>query len=282
MSERERIRVLLVDDEVDFLQATATALGRRGYEVTTAMSALQAQQSLSDAMPDVAVLDLLMPGTSGEELFQWIARHLAGLPVIILTGHGTVPHAFQMSREGVFDYVAKPVDLEVLAERLRAAVASAKPSSSTASPGADLMLDGLHLLIVDDEQELLDSLTTALGRRGILVATASSGEEALTRLSEEIVDVVLLDIRMPGTDGHETLGAIHRRKPDVEVVLLTGHPSVASAVEGVRQGAFDYLLKPVDVSVLVQVLQKAWQKRKSASDEVNRSIADETMRRIPD
>jgi two-component system NtrC family sensor kinase len=121
---------------------------------------------------------------------------------------------------------------------------------------------GVSVLIVDDEKEFADSLAERLSLRGFAVRAAYSGEEGLARLGERSVDVVLLDLSMPGIGGLETLAQIRSRQgEETEVIVLTGHASVASAIEGMKRGAFDYLEKPVDMSRLVDAIRRAQNRR---------------------
>lgn len=118
------------------------------------------------------------------------------------------------------------------------------------------------VLLVDDEDDFLKTTAKQLKRRGIYAKTAASGTEALEVLSTCAVDVVLLDVKMPGMDGITTLEQIHSQYPLIEVVLLTGHASVESGVSGMKLGAFDYLMKPTDIDSLIEKLYQAYQKRK--------------------
>jgi len=119
-----------------------------------------------------------------------------------------------------------------------------------------------NALIVDDEEDFLDTLMNRLKKRGIDVAGCASGEQALELLKEKIFDVVILDIKMPGgMDGIETLREIKKIRPDAEVLLLTGHGSVETSVEGMKEGAFDYLLKPVKLEKLLEKVAKALDKK---------------------
>jgi len=118
-----------------------------------------------------------------------------------------------------------------------------------------------NVLLVDDEVEFLETLEKRLRKRNIGVKVATSGEEALEVLGSESPDVVVLDVKMPGMDGIETLREIKRRKPLVEVVMLTGHANVEVVIQGMEMGAFDYLMKPVDIDELVYKLQDAYRKK---------------------
>lgn len=109
-----------------------------------------------------------------------------------------------------------------------------------------------RILLVDDETPFIEALSKRLSKRDLLVLTATSGPEALDKLKTELpVDVVVLDVKMPGMDGIETLKAIKTDYPLVEVIMLTGHATVDSAIEGLKQGALDYLMKPCDMDILL-------------------------------
>jgi len=117
------------------------------------------------------------------------------------------------------------------------------------------------VLLVDDEVEFLQTVTKRLERRKMSVTAAHSGEEALDCLAEAVADVVVLDVRMPGLDGIETLRRIKSGHPLVEVIMLTGHASVEAAIEGMELGAFDYLMKPVEFDELLYKIQDAHKKK---------------------
>ncbi|MFZ5774531.1 MAG: response regulator [Thermodesulfobacteriota bacterium] len=115
-------------------------------------------------------------------------------------------------------------------------------------------LDSIRLLIVDDEQDFVESLTKRLRRRGIICDGALNGTEALSRLRKQHSDVVLLDMLLPDLDGNTVLREIKRQWPAIEVIILTGHVSVAAGQESLRAGAADYLVKPVELETLLDKL----------------------------
>lgn len=115
----------------------------------------------------------------------------------------------------------------------------------------------MNILIVDDETEFLELVGKRLARRGMDVTTASSGEEALAVAEGRTFDVVVLDVKMPGIDGLETLRRLRVMHPTMPVLLLTGHASLGSAVSGMELGAFDYMLKPVAINELIIKLNEA-------------------------
>jgi len=122
-----------------------------------------------------------------------------------------------------------------------------------------------NVLLVDDETAFLETMNKRLTKRNFQVKTVDSGIAALETLSEngEHIEVVILDVQMPGMDGIETLTEIKRKYPLVEVIMLTGHATVASAIEGMKQGAYDYLMKPCEMEILLtKVIEAANKKRR--------------------
>jgi len=114
-----------------------------------------------------------------------------------------------------------------------------------------------RVLLVDDERDFLEVLTRRLGKRDVNVAGVTSGEEALQYLQAKPIDVAVLDVKMPGMDGLTALREIKKLNPLIEVIMLTGHASLEVALEGMRLGAFDYLMKPAEIDELLYKIQDA-------------------------
>jgi two-component system, OmpR family, response regulator CpxR len=119
----------------------------------------------------------------------------------------------------------------------------------------------VRVLLVDDERAFVDVLAERLETRGFDVSVVGSGEEAVAKISEQKIDVVVLDVVMPGMGGIETLRRIKAESPMVEVLLLSGHATVETAIEGMKIGACDYLLKPTETTELVEKISAAYQKK---------------------
>ena len=122
-------------------------------------------------------------------------------------------------------------------------------------------METFRVLLVDDEPDFTDTLVRRLGMRQLNVHGVYSGVDALKHVDQNEVDVVVLDVRMPGMDGIQTLREIKARHPLVEVIMLTGHANVEVAIEGMKLGAFDYLMKPIEIDQLLYKLQDAYQKK---------------------
>jgi DNA-binding NtrC family response regulator len=118
------------------------------------------------------------------------------------------------------------------------------------------------VLIVDDEEKVRKYMSRLLRNRGFEVDAASDGAVALSMIDDQDVDIVLLDILMPGIDGITVLKEIKKTRPAIEVIMLTGNASVETAIEGMQLGAFDYLLKPVDLDNLYLCLKEAIEQKK--------------------
>lgn len=120
-------------------------------------------------------------------------------------------------------------------------------------------MSGIRVLLVDDETECTDMLSLRLARRGMITAAAASGEEAIAYLAANEVDVVVMDVKMPGMGGIAALEIIRREHPGLSVIMLSGHADMTVAVEGMRRGAFGYLMKPTDFDELLYKIEDACQ-----------------------
>lgn len=127
--------------------------------------------------------------------------------------------------------------------------------------GSDKEKDKIKILLVDDEQEFVNTLSERIQMREIGANVALNGEQALEFVDNEVPDVMVLDLRMPGIDGIEVLRRVKKQYPKVQVIILTGHGSEKDEEEAKRLGAFDYLQKPVEVDTLVTRIRKAYKQQ---------------------
>lgn len=135
------------------------------------------------------------------------------------------------------------------------------------------------ILVVDDEKDFVEMLSLRLQEVGEKVSTAYSGKECLETLEKTSIDVVILDIKMPGMDGMETLKEIKKRFPIIEVIMLTGHGSTETAVEGMKSGAFDYLMKPADFDDLDAKLEGARKRKDEQEERIRKAEATLLLRK---
>jgi DNA-binding NtrC family response regulator len=122
-------------------------------------------------------------------------------------------------------------------------------------------MEKFRLMVVDDEVDFLETIVKRLQARGIDVTGVESGYQALEVLDQRSPDVIILDVKMPGMDGIETLREIKKKKPLTEVIMLTGHASVESGIQGMQLGAFDYVMKPIALDELLEKVRQAYEKK---------------------
>jgi len=126
----------------------------------------------------------------------------------------------------------------------------------------------MKMMLVDDEERFLSTTKKLLEKKGYDVVTASSGAEALEKIRVQNIHVVILDVKMPGMDGIAVLKEIKKRFPLTEVIMLTGHATMESAVEGLKSGAIDYLMKPADLDEIIKKAEDAFAKIQSLEEKI--------------
>jgi DNA-binding NtrC family response regulator len=134
------------------------------------------------------------------------------------------------------------------------------------------------VLLVDDEAPFVEAMTKRLEKRDLKIISALSGQEALDTLKEhQNIDVVILDVKMPGMDGIEALGKIKNAYPLTEVIMLTAHATVESAIEGMKLGAYDYLMKPCDIEQLIEKVGGAANKKRDHEEKIREARVREAL-----
>jgi DNA-binding NtrC family response regulator len=125
-----------------------------------------------------------------------------------------------------------------------------------------------RLLLVDDEEQFVEALSERLSLRGYDVTASLTGEDAIEKIKNYNFDVVILDVRLPATDGTEVLREIKNLKPLTEVIMLTGHGTVEMAIEGMKLGAYDFLMKPCETEDLTAKIEKAHDRKAEQEDRI--------------
>jgi DNA-binding NtrC family response regulator len=128
------------------------------------------------------------------------------------------------------------------------------------------MMEQIKILLVDDEDDFVKSLSERMQMRDLDTDVALNGEQALEILDEDVPDVMVLDFKMPGIDGIEVLKRVRKSYPDVQVIMLTAHGSEKNEQEARRLGVFEYLHKPTGINKLVETIKKAYTSKKKGKD----------------
>jgi len=139
-----------------------------------------------------------------------------------------------------------------------------------------------NVLLVDDEVDFVETFSERLKMREVEISKAFSGKEALKALKKDNnIEVVILDVKMPEMDGIQTLAEIKKRYPLVEVIMLSGQSTIESALEGMKKGAFDYLMKPCDMDqIIAKVSEAAAKKQRHEEKIIQARVKEITSRRI--
>jgi len=266
------------------LQATAIALSRRGFEVTRARDGALALAHLRAREFDVAILDVKMPGIDGVDLFHRIKRDHRDLPVILLTGHASVSQAFQTSREGVYEYLAKPCDIEQIAETAhRAAEAQEGGGRSRRSRGHGAAEEQeARVLLLGGGEQMSRMLAGGTGTGKLQIVTVADDDQALEHLVAEPFDVVVVDA---GRGGRRSVGLVQELKtvaPEVEVIVAVGDLSSDEALAVLQAGAFAFLRKPLHGGEAVDAVRSAFLLRNKRQLEERDRLVDEIRERYPD
>ncbi|MBW1846767.1 MAG: response regulator [Deltaproteobacteria bacterium] len=135
------------------------------------------------------------------------------------------------------------------------------------------------VLLVDDEKDFVESLSERLDIRNFDVTCAYNGDEALKFMQDQDFDVIILDVMMPGKDGVETLQEIKKIKPLTQVIMLTGNATVETAINGMKLGAYDYLMKPTDTEILVEKIDKACQLKQEHDERIQQAEINNIVKR---
>lgn len=230
--------ILIVDDEADTCANLSDILSELGYEVDTAQEGVVALELVQRKHYDIALLDLRMPGMDGLELYRRIKEESAGTAALIVTAYSSSDTAKSAIAAGARQIVSKPVDIG----RLLILVQEA--------------LNSPLVLVVDDDQDLCNNLWDVFHERGFRVQLAHDVADAGKALEQSEFQVVLLDMKLPGGNGHNVLQLVRATNPQARTIVITGYPSeMESRVhQALAEGANAVAYKPFDMaSLLTQV-----------------------------
>ena len=261
--------ILIVDDERLICDLLRAVLGRQGHEVITASNGKEGLELFKQHRPRFTLLDLRMPEMNGIEVLKHIRAIDPKAAVMILTAWGSDALEQQARQLGVMDFLSKGLALDVLVAAMEralpktskasaaapaasftaAAAAPAAPPAAAASTAMD------SILVVDDEQQICDLLQRFLSLRGYRVRAANDGPQALAVVEQEIPQLIVLDMNMPGMNGVEVLRKLRAKKYAGGVILLTTGQDDNLLQEALDLGSVDVMGKPVDLERLALAIQ---------------------------
>ena len=240
-------RILVVDDEPDARELLTEFLTARGYAVLAASSGEEALCKVREERPDLILLDVCMPRMNGLEVLKRVREIDHDVGVIMVTAISEAETGRQALKLGAFDYITKPLDFEYLERSLR---------ELGGAPRMDT------ILVVEDDPRSADLLKEFLKDEAHPVIVARTGAEGRTILQETPVCLVLLDLVLPDMNGFDLLQDAQRLDTPPDVIVITGHASLDSAIKAIEAGAAGYILKPVAAASLRTLVRKVTERRR--------------------
>ena len=278
-------RILVVDDEPQNVELMEAILQDAEYEVFSAFGGEEALALAHEKRPDLIILDLMMPGLSGFEVCARIKMdpQTGGIPVLFVTALNQMADKERALAVGGDDFVTKPVQYAELLARVEALLkvrhlnrdldralaylhelelARHTPQAERMTQRSGPPIGAPVILVVDDEPLVRQLFCDILQGDGYITHAAENGPQALEIAQRETVDVVLLDIMMPGMSGLEVLAKLGELIPNSPVVIATASPTSENAIAALRLGAFDFIVKGFKNEVILSTVARAVDRRR--------------------
>jgi len=258
--------VLVVDDDEAVAELMSEHLRLRGFEVLQARNGLEALLHVKHARPSAVVLDLAMPRLGGVETLKRICKFDPGIAVVVVTGQADRELHRQALALGARAVLTKPVNHDELFSSLGLSSTPSTTAASEARPPERLSVPTApappsapqaFVLVVDDDPDMRVVLEEFVKLRQHRVTSVNDAAAALRLILREQPDVVLLDIDMPELSGVDALPTIRALAPAAVVIMVSGTANVDAARRALAHGAFDYVVKPVDLEHLSRSLEFA-------------------------
>lgn len=236
-------RVLLVDDNEDFLDSTKDVIEMEDFEVITATSGEEALEIIKTQSFQFILMDIKMPGLNGVETFIRMKQHDPTVNVLMATAYSMEDLMAQALREGAKAVLQKPLDMKMLLTTIRKAVCNAAESV---------------ILIADDDRAFCEVVSETLIEEGYRVACAHDGREAIMKAGARAYDVVLLDMRLPDYNGLEVYRKMREMRPGIVAILVSGYGSEMGGMisQALSENAHVFLQKPIDMGILIDLLNR--------------------------
>jgi len=242
-------KVLLIEDDKIAQRSLKRVIDKEGYTTFVASDGYEGLNLFKGKKPGIVITDIKMPHIDGMEVMHTVKDISPSTEVILITAYGDYDTAILALREGVLDYLKKPVDLDQLIlslGRAREKIAERRKISIKT-----------RLLVLEDDKNTRDKLARIFQKEGYEVFTGGDGGEGIKIFSEEKIDILLVDIKMPKKNGLEVLHEVKNISKDCEVIMLTGYGDEETAIQAMRDGAINYVRKPIDLNQLILATQKA-------------------------
>jgi len=248
----KKYKVLLIEDDDTSREQLTKAIRKEGYEVLAAKNGGAGLEVFRKELPEIVITDLKMAGVDGLEVMHTVRRLSTDVQVIVITAYGETDTAISALREGALDYLKKPLDLDLLTTALgRAREKIIEHKKSIPFP---------TVLLAEDDEPIRERIGRVLEKEGWKLFAVADGEEAINVFGQRKIYIALLDIKMPKKDGLQALHEMRGISDDFEAIVITGYGDETSAIQALRDGAINFLKKPVDLEELVLAVEKGLEK----------------------
>lgn len=239
---QEKANVLVVDDQIGMLETFTDILEDKGFSVATAEDGFQAIETVKEQSFDIIFMDIKMPGINGVQTFREIKRINSTASVIMMTAYSVEDLVKEAIEEGAYTVIYKPFDMDKVIQTI------------------ENVLQTVLVLVVDDRIEDRETFRDILESKGYKVTTAKDGYEAIELVKSGSFDIIFIDVKMPGIDGVKTFEEIHKIKPDVPVIMVTGYTVEELLKDALDKGAYACIYKPMDMGRILEIVEEVREK----------------------
>jgi DNA-binding NtrC family response regulator len=250
-------KILVVDDEKIIRTLLKKTLEDEGYNVDLAVSGTEGLDKIKERKFDLVLLDIRLIDENGVEILRKIKGLRPDMIAIMMTAYASIETAKDSMKEGAFSYIQKPLDPDVVILVVKEALGKRAADREVLES-----LEKCNILVIDDDEIICKLLKKTLTDEGYRVETAGDGYEALKKIKEGSFDIMLVDLIMEGMAGLEGLRAVREIDPEIMAIIITAHPSIETVVNSIREGAYDYIIKPIDPDEVLASVRRGWEKQR--------------------
>lgn len=252
-------KILVLDDEQIVRKALYDTLTDEGYQVRTTANASEALKELKTQSFDILLLDLKLPEKDGIQVLRELRESNPEIVVIVMTAYATVETAKEAMKLGAYDYLTKPLDPEVVISSIEKALKKRQQDLEMKT-----LAEKPRILVVDDDPIVCKSLEDIFKDEGYYVTVTTSSYQALERMKRDSFNILIVDLKLPDINGIELITAARAIDPEILAIIITGYPSIETAVESIKTSAYDYIIKPLDPDEVIATVKRGWERQKLA------------------
>jgi len=233
----KRANVLVVDDQIGMLETFTDILEDKGFDVDTAEDGFQAIRKVKEQGFDIIFMDIKMPGINGVQTFREIKKINPKASVIMMTAYSAEDLVKEAIEEGAYTVIYKPFDMDKVIQTI------------------ERVLQTVLILVVDDRLEDRETFKDILVSKGYKVTTARDGYEAIELVKKGNFDIIFIDVKMPGIDGVKTFEEVHKIRPNIPVIMVTGYSVEELVKDAIDKGAYACIYKPLDMDKVLKIVE---------------------------